>query len=620
MKRLRKICIVCCMIAILMTQDSIVIFAQETDDTVNVTASEATSDNVNSQTPFVEQRSMQLYRGVRTKILWMNLSEDAIVTYFVENTELLTVSEDGWITTLDQEGSTRIRACVMQDGASYEEVIEVAVSGNTDTGLSLPSGGVSMGNGDIFQLSPQLIPEDAADVITYSVSGPAIVTVDQDGVIQANSYGMTDVVASLANGSYIICNIQVGVLAESIDFTYIDGTSITLAKKQSRVLDVTVNPDNASVKQLEWSSSNKSVAEVDKNGKVTGIKQGTTVITAATTDGSDLKVSIKVKVKARRKGTHYSEKGLKIVSTNHQKYTYKEMVADIEKLQKKYGEVLSYKVVGKSFDNRNIYQLTLGNPNAKKVVVIQASIHAREYMTAQLAMKQIEFYCANYYTGTYNGTYFSELFQKVCFKIVPMANPDGVTISQYGPMGIRNSQYRNKVKKICKRRGKGRHSYYTRWKANARGVDLNRNFDAYWKILSTNTHAPSGSGYKGAKPVSEKESKTLVRVVNAAKPTAVISYHAMGQILYWDFGQKGTARKKELALLNAIRRINKYAPVYGYSKYSSTGFGDWVAIKKKLPTVTIEIGSVSCPLPKSQFSSVWKKNKLVIASTAALYD
>ena len=106
---------------------------------------------------------------------------------------------------------------------------------------------------------------------------------------------------------------------------------------------------------------------------------------------------------------------------------------------------------------------------------------------------------------------------------------------------------------MCKRYARGRHSYYTIWKANARGVDLNRNFNPYWRLLASSQKAPSAFGYKGAGPVSEKESKILVSVVNKKKPTAVISYHAMGRILYWNFGQTGNARKREISLLNVIR-------------------------------------------------------------------
>ena len=409
---------------------------------------------------------------------------------------------------------------------------------------------------------------------------------------------------------------------EKISFPYMeDKMKIQIAVKQKRRVVVTIAPVDAANQTLIWSSSNENVVKVDENGMIQGLKVGTASITVFTTDGSNLSRDIFVQVGKRKSGTSYTEKGLTIVSTKHQKYTYNEMKKDIVLLTKKYGEYLSYEVGGKSWDNRNLYVLTLGNPNAKKTVIVQASIHGREYMTAQLVMKQVEFYCKNYYTGTYKGTYFSELFEKVCFKIVPMSNPDGVSISQFGASAIRNQKLRANIQRMCRKYGRGNSSYYTRWKANARGIDLNRNFDQYWKLLSTSIHAPCASGFKGYSPVSEKESKLLVQLANKEKPSAVLSYHAMGQIIYWNFGQRGSLRTKELQLLNVVRGQTGYRPVGGaFSRHHSTGYGDWIAVSKKTPTTTIEIGSVACPLPSSQFPGTWSRNRLIFAATAKLYQ
>ena len=409
---------------------------------------------------------------------------------------------------------------------------------------------------------------------------------------------------------------------EKISFPYMeDKMKIQIAVKQKRRVVVTIAPVDAANQTLIWSSSNENVVKVDENGMIQGLKVGTASITVSTTDGSNLSREFFVQVGKRKSGTSYTEKGLTIVSTKHQKYTYNEMKKDIVLLTKKYGEYLSYEVGGKSWDNRNLYVLTLGNPNAKKTVIVQASIHGREYMTAQLVMKQVEFYCRNYYTGTYKGTYFSELFEKVCFKIVPMSNPDGVSISQFGATAIRNAKLRANIQRMCRKYGRGSRSYYTRWKANARGIDLNRNFDQYWKLLSTSIHAPCASGFKGYSPVSEKESKFLVRLANKEKPSAVLSYHAMGQIIYWNFGQRGSLRTKELQLLNVVRGQTGYRPVGGaFSRHHSTGYGDWIAVSKKTPTTTIEIGSVACPLPSSQFPGTWSRNRLIFAATAKLYQ
>ena len=61
---------------------------------------------------------------------------------------------------------------------------------------------------------------------------------------------------------------------------------ITLKEKTARKLYLTVLPASASDKTIMYESSDNEVAEVDSNGVVTGLKQGTAKIKATTTDGS----------------------------------------------------------------------------------------------------------------------------------------------------------------------------------------------------------------------------------------------------------------------------------------------------------------------------------------------
>lgn len=63
-------------------------------------------------------------------------------------------------------------------------------------------------------------------------------------------------------------------------------TSLTLTEGESSKLSATVNPNNATNKNVTWSSSDTSVATVDANGNVTAKKVGTATITVTTTDGN----------------------------------------------------------------------------------------------------------------------------------------------------------------------------------------------------------------------------------------------------------------------------------------------------------------------------------------------
>lgn len=65
----------------------------------------------------------------------------------------------------------------------------------------------------------------------------------------------------------------------------LDHPSATIKEGETITLVSTVTPDNAANKTVKWSSCSETVATVDGNGKVTGIKAGSATITATTEDG-----------------------------------------------------------------------------------------------------------------------------------------------------------------------------------------------------------------------------------------------------------------------------------------------------------------------------------------------
>ncbi|MGI6634510.1 MAG: Ig-like domain-containing protein [Christensenellales bacterium] len=62
-------------------------------------------------------------------------------------------------------------------------------------------------------------------------------------------------------------------------------TTLTLLVGNSETLTATVAPENATHKDVTWSSDDETVATVDNSGKVTAVAPGTATITVKTTDG-----------------------------------------------------------------------------------------------------------------------------------------------------------------------------------------------------------------------------------------------------------------------------------------------------------------------------------------------
>ena len=397
--------------------------------------------------------------------------------------------------------------------------------------------------------------------------------------------------------------------------------SFTLAVRQSRRLIINVSPKNATG-SVEWSVGDKKIATVSSDGVVTGKKAGKTTVTAAATDGSNKKVTYTVTITKRETGNNLNANLCSVVNTTKSKYNYKQLKTDLAGLKEKYPYIFDYVSLGKSYDSRNIYEIILGNRNSKKKVFIQATMHAREYINTVLVMEQAEALCANYYTGTYDGKYYSELLENCCLYIVPMANPDGVAISIYGADGIVDEVLHSDVVKMCKDYGNGKSSYYKYWKANARGVDLNRNWDCNWANKEGADYACS-ENYNGPYPESEKETKIIKKEIETLKPDVIISYHSNGEVIYWDFLQSGNLQKQCYNLFKTVNGLTGYASAENPSADGAKPsedlypcFGDWVAHIKKTPTLTIETGTATCPMEAKHFPDIWKKNQHVLPAVA----
>lgn len=114
----------------------------------------------------------------------------------------------------------------------------------------------------------------AANASMLNVSTGSKLTITADGSFD-RYYGQSVRAVSTTKASR--------VLASTL---HISSTNSTVAKGNKLSLQVAILPSNATTKSVLWSSSNTSVATVDKDGVVTGVNAGTVTITATAKDGS----------------------------------------------------------------------------------------------------------------------------------------------------------------------------------------------------------------------------------------------------------------------------------------------------------------------------------------------
>lgn len=304
-----------------------------------------------------------------------------------------------------------------------------------------------------------------------------------------------------------------------------------------------------------------------------------------------------------------------IVNTSKQIYSYDEMVDDIIDMQQQYPMLVRLASTGVTADDRQIFEMIIGNKDAKKQLVIHAGCHAREYMGSMLLMNQAEYMLRNYWDGEYNGRSYRELLDEYQIHIIPMLNPDGISISQFGLEGLRRSSLRSKVTNIYKnecRNGttdKSFDAYLRSWKANAYGADINSNFDVN-RNAPVKMNRPCSANYRGYYGESEYETQAVTRLVRSLDNIqAVISYHSSGSMIYWAYGQTGDFRNKCADMANGLRSTTGYFLISG-DDYGM-GCSNWVA-SLGIRAATIEIGTGDSPLPLNQYPAIWNANRNVI--------
>ena len=284
-------------------------------------------------------------------------------------------------------------------------------------------------------------------------------------------------------------------------------------------------------------------------------------------------------------------------------YTHKQMVKDMKAICKKYPNLATLGSIGKSELGRDLPVLRIGREDAKYHVLLQGAIHGREHMTAWLLTAMAEFWLENNIG----------LYGDVCYHIIPMVNPDGVTISQTGRLNATQTAIyeRDKAQKIT---GLSVWNYAVTWKANGLGIDLNRNFPATWELIGDRTE-PSSSMYKGEEPFSAAETRALRDYTYQYDFDATVSYHASGSIIYYEYGDMEPVNSLSKSLANAISNNTGY-PLRVEESGSKGGYKDWVMGELGIPSVTIEIGFQQCPLSKSEIYSVFFRNLSVMPDIA----
>lgn len=147
-----------------------------------------------------------------------------------------------------------------------------------------------------LKLSAKVTPYNAQNrKITWKSSNTKVATVDSNGKVTMKSKGTAKITATSVDSPRVSDSCTVKVV-QRVTGMKLNKNNISLKKKKTYKLKANCSPSNASNKSVTWKSYNTRVAKVDKNGKVTGVKKGTTTVRATAKDGSKKYANCKVKV------------------------------------------------------------------------------------------------------------------------------------------------------------------------------------------------------------------------------------------------------------------------------------------------------------------------------------
>lgn len=254
-------------------------------------------------------------------------------------------------------------------------------------------------------------------------------------------------------------------------------------------------------------------------------------------------------------------------------YDYDTLSEEIKTFCNNYPNIPVFSI-GKSTESRELFSLKLGSGSRR--VLFHGAHHGMEWITSRLLM---EF--AIYLTGVSSNN-VDTIWKKNTIYIIPMVNPDGVEIAKTGNF----------------------------WQANARGVDLNHNYDALWHCskLAETEHGIKGPGptrFSGPFPESEPETKALANFTRQNSFDLTLSFHSQGEVIYWDFC--GYAPEESYAYLDRFEAVSPYRRDLPDGIASFGGYKDWFLQTFKKPGFTIEVGKGKNPLPIEEFDEICQK-------------
>ena len=201
---------------------------------------------------------------------------DKTVIWSSSKQSVATVSDSGLVTAIS-EGSTSIIASA--GGMTSTCQVTVIKGFVAVSSIRLNTTALTLIEEETANLTAFILPEDATNQNVVWVSSVPSVASVMNGTVSAHKEGKAIITAKVED-KIAQCEVEVKPKVIAVSEIIINKNKLVLMEGEDETLEATVKPDNATDKNIVWSSSDESVARVTSTGKVSAITGGAAIITA----------------------------------------------------------------------------------------------------------------------------------------------------------------------------------------------------------------------------------------------------------------------------------------------------------------------------------------------------
>ena len=197
---------------------------------------------------------------------------DAVV-WTSSDPDVATVDENGIVNAIKAGSASITVTCGTQSATCEVTVTDIAAKS-----ITISPENLTLLEGQTSQLSAIVLPENTTNpTVVWTSSNEEVATVAADGTVSALKEGTATITATCGEVS---ASITVNVTKAQEDQFYLNQTSATLKAEETLQLQATYVSANETDYEVNWTSSNTSVAKVTEEGVVTAVAPGEAVITA----------------------------------------------------------------------------------------------------------------------------------------------------------------------------------------------------------------------------------------------------------------------------------------------------------------------------------------------------